>query len=228
MIDAEHVVFPVRSSDLNAFTLRFTTPAERARRFIAGDAFEPVVGPDGTTEVLLALHEYASGDWGSLNAVNLCVLARPVGWAGDDGLFMIEAPIDEPFGNEASYRAMGIPRRFGEVGVAWSDGDVEFRVVERGRSTLTVRLRRRVPPCTWVSLARHLYTYVDRVPLVVPLDIGFPTEVLDPSDVDLELGEGPLADTLRAFGLPDRQGLCTWGEGLPVAFHLPSPLTRSD
>ena len=226
-IDAEPVVFPVRSSELNAFTLGFTTPAERARPFMTGDAFEPVARPDGTTEVVLTLHEYESGDWGPLNAVDLCVLARPVGATGDDGLFLIEAPIDEPFGNEASYWAMGIPHRLGDVGVTSSGGEVEFRVVESGLRSLTARFRRIVPPSPWVSLARRLFTYVDRVPHVVPLDIGFPTETLDPADVHVELGQGPLADTLRALGFADRPSVCTWGEGLSAVFHLPSPLTAS-
>lgn len=228
MIDAQHVVFPVRSSELNAFTLGFTTPAERARPFLAGDAFEPVVRPDGTAEVVLALHEYASGDWGPLNAVDLCVLARPVGVAGDEGLFLIEAPIDEPFGNEASYWAMGIPHRVADVGVTRSGRDVEFRVVEGGQSALAVRCRRRVPPFPWVPLARRLYTYIDRIPHVVPLEIGFPTGALDPADVRIEVGAGPLADALRALGLPEQPGRCTWGEGLPAVFHLPSPVGPSD
>lgn len=228
MIDAEPVVFPVRSNDLNAFTLGFTTPAERARPLLAGTALEPVVGPDGATEILLALHEYVSGDWGPLNAVNLCVLARPTGVTGGDGLFLVEAPIDEPFGNEASYWAMGIPRRLGEVQVARSGDEVAFRVVEDGQSALAVRLRRRVPAPPWVPLARRLFTYVDRVPHVVPLDIGFPTAGLDPADVHVELGQGPLAEALRALGLPDRPDLCTWGEGLSAVFHLPSPLDPAD
>lgn len=224
MIDAEPVVFPVRSDDLNAFTLGFTTPAERAGPFLADTAFEPLVGPDGTTEILLGLHEYVSGDWGPLNAVNLGILARPIGVAGDDGLFLVEAPIDEPFGNEASYWAMGIPRRLGEVHVTRSGDEVAFRVVEDGQFALAVRLRRRSPAPPWVSLARRLFTYVERVPHVVPLDIGFPTDALDPADVHVELGQGPLAEALRALGFPDEPGLCTWGEGLSAVFHLPSPL----
>jgi hypothetical protein len=48
---------------------------------------------------------------------------------------------------------------------------------------------------------------------------------IDPAEVVVEVGEGPVADELRTLGLPDLEpSLVTWGEGLRGTFLTPRPV----
>ena len=55
------------------------------------------------------------------------------------------------------------------------------------------------------------------------MDMG--TGFVDPADVVLELGSGPVAEELARLGLPDAApDMCTWGEGLSATFLLGQPI----
>ena len=64
MIDSRCIVFPARSSGLNALTLLFRTPVEQARPFLGGGAFEFVRSDADTVDVYVSFHDFTSGDWG--------------------------------------------------------------------------------------------------------------------------------------------------------------------
>ena len=48
--------------------------------------------------------------------------------------------------------------------------------------------------------------------------------IVDPADVQLELGDSPVADELRSLGLPTTPDFATWGEGLSATFLLGRPV----
>jgi len=51
------------------------------------------------------------------------------------------------------------------------------------------------------------------------------TGVIDPAEVQIELGDSPAAKELAAMGLPRAPDMAMWGEGLSGTFDWPEPLT---
>jgi hypothetical protein len=58
------------------------------------------------------------------------------------------------------------------------------------------------------------------VPYATPLAIEMPSGMVDPDDVELTLGTGPIAEELRSLGLPKAPDFCTWGEDGCATFQL--------
>lgn len=230
MIDARHIVFPAQAPCMNAVTLMFTLPVERVAPLLAGDAYTVVESATvpGHVDLLMALHEYEQGDWGPCNTTDVCIPVRPVGTTADDevdGLFLPEALINRRFNGEVAYWSMGIARRFATIEVTRSGDRVAFEASEKGTPTFAVRFpaaEQDVPPTTYLQRA---YSYIDGEPYVVPFDIDFPEPVFDGSEVDVEVGTGRLADTLRGLGLPRRPDAYAWGTRLACTFHCPYPLS---
>jgi hypothetical protein len=50
-----------------------------------------------------------------------------------------------------------------------------------------------------------------------------PASALDAGEVVVDLGQGPLADTLRSLGWPAPVTYAGWGEGLTGRFHAGEP-----
>jgi ferredoxin len=224
MIDARSVVFPARTHELNALTLVFLTPADLVRAWVPGDDFEPAAVDDGTVVVLVALHEYLSGDWGACNTCDLCVPVRPVGTTaadGRDGLYLRDPLINRRFNGEVAYWSMGIPRRHGAIDVAHRPDGVSFLVAEGDDVTLDVTVSAPAPAPSRSLVPNRCYAYLEGVPLVAPFDVEFPEPVLDPDSVRIALGTGALARDLASLGLPRRPDAVAWGTGLDCTFHAP-------
>ncbi len=68
------------------------------------------------------------------------------------------------------------------------------------------------------------YSYVDGVPHETPLAMDLGTAMIDPDDVVIDLGEGPVADELRTLGLPKAPDFGTWGTDLTATFQLGHPI----
>lgn len=230
MIDARRIVFPVRSPSLNTLALFYRVPAAGVRPFVPGDAFAVDEKLDGTTDVLVAFHEYTCGDWGAVNLVDICLVVRPVGAPPDSlpGYLNVETPVDDPFNNEASYWSLGIRRRLGVVAAEYTASEVAFSVTEGGVGALRATAPRAPMPGEAALVAVRTYSYLDGVPCVIESEILFPPPELDPDAVRVELGEGPLADTWRALGLPLRPQTAAWGENLFMEFQAARPLDARD
>ncbi|HEY8525366.1 MAG TPA: hypothetical protein VIL48_10405 [Acidimicrobiales bacterium] len=228
MIDAQPVVFPVPVHELNTALIEFVVPVEAARRLLPGDAFELVETEPGLAQVNVAALDYRRGAWGPAAAVETMLTARPVGAPPSaTGIFLCDGPISQRFASEVASRAMGTSKRLETVEVDTTDADVRFRVSCGDERALTLRLPR-------VSGARERhrldiagYSCLDGEPYVTRLEIDMPAAAVDPADVDLSIGTGWFADTLRSLGLPRKPDRCWWGEGLTAVYHRPARLTAA-
>jgi hypothetical protein len=113
------------------------------------------------------------------------------------------------------------------IDVSHAADRVTVSVTPEGRHEVSVgmpRVPRESPP---VRIETVGYSEVEGVLQSVRVEFDVPTDMIDPHDVEIELGSGPLADTLRTLGLPRRPDLCTWGERLSAVFHqaerVPAP-----
>ena len=68
------------------------------------------------------------------------------------------------------------------------------------------------------------YSYLHGEPYETPLSLELGTGVIDPADVVVELGPGPIGDELRSLGLPKAPDFATWGTALAGTFQAARPV----
>jgi hypothetical protein len=226
-IDGREITFPMEVEAFNAATVLWSVPAGEAAALLPGDAFEVVEVAPGAAQLVLAACDYRKNPWGDYNEINLGLLARPAGAAPDVvGSFVYRMPVDQPFTCEAGNRVMGFPKTVEVIDVTYADDEVTFRLESGGVTAFSLSLPRTAPaPGDPPRIDAESYSYLDGVPHATVLSIDMGTGTVDPDDVRLELGDGPVADELRRLGLPARPDMATWGEGLSAAFQLGRPVS---
>jgi hypothetical protein len=210
----------------NAATVLWSVPSDPARSLLPGEAFEVVEVAPATAQLVVAACDYMKNPWGDYNEINLGLLARPAG-AGPEvvGSFVYRMPVDQAFTAEAGNRVMGFPKTVEDIDVTYTATEVSFRLESSGLTAFTLTLPRAEPSGAATRVDAESYSYLDGVPHATMLSIDMGTGMVDPADVRLELGEGPVADELRRLGLPTPPDLATWGEGLSATFQLGRPVS---
>ena len=223
-IQGREIRFPMEVADFDAATLMFTVPAVAARVLLPGDAFE-LVEADGAAQLVMALCDYHDNPWGDYLEINLGFLARPAGAAADVvGSFVYRMPVDQAFTCAAGNEVMGFPKTVEELSVVHADGRVTFAMTAAGVPALSVSFPE-VAGGDPVRMETGSYSYLDDVPHETPLAMDMGTGMIDPAEVIVELGSGPVADELRTLGLPRAPDLATWGTGLTATFQLGHPIS---
>lgn len=224
-IQGRPIHFPIEVKAFNAATLGFAVPAAAATALLPGDAFEVVDVGDGLAQLVVSVCDYRDNPWGDYNEVNLGFLARPAGAPADVvGSFVYRMPVDQEFTCEAGNRVMGFPKVVEVIDARYDEDEVAFRLVAGGRPALGVTLPRPRGDAPAARVETVSYSYLDGVAHATPLGIDLGPHAVDPADVTVEVGEGPIADELRSLGLPAAPGFCTWGEGLTATFDPPTPV----
>ncbi|MEZ5382366.1 MAG: acetoacetate decarboxylase family protein [Microthrixaceae bacterium] len=224
-VQDQTITFPMNVDDFNAATMGFSVPAAAARALLPGDAFEVIEIAPGVAQFIISLCDYRDNPWGDYNEVNLGFLARPVG-AGEDviGSFIYRMPVDQAFTCEAGNVVMGFPKVVTRIEADYTDDQVTFRLWDDGEPALTVSLPRVQSVSDAIRVESISYSYLDGVPHATPLAMDMSTASVDPADVHVTLGTGPIADELRTLGLPAEADFCNWGEHLTATFELGAPL----
>ncbi len=224
-IQGRAITFPMEVEELRAATLLFSVPAAAAAALLPGDAFEVVEVAPGTAQLVIAACDYVRNPWGDYDELNLGFLARPVGAPTEVvGSFVYRMPVNQAFTCEAGNRVMGFPKTVEDLTVAYTDGTVTFRLAMGGHHVLTLTLPRAAPLGPAERVAATSYSYLDGVPYGTDLSMDMGTGLVDPADVVLEIGDGPVADELRSLGLPRPPDVALWGEGLSATFLLGQPV----
>ena len=227
LIDAELVTFPVVAEELNAAVLTFTADRAAVEGCLPPDVFD-VVDHDGAVDVILALFQYVRGDWAPCNSVDVAFPVRPAGDPGARvGLYMCPTLVSQAFNSEAAYWAMGVSRAVGHITVAVDGGIVTFRAADPGHAPTTFRLARGADPSARQLWRTRAYTCIGDRAYVVPFELELPSAPLDAGSVTVDLGTGPLADRLRALGLPAEPTFAAWAESLTGRFHQGEPLATA-
>lgn len=223
-IDGRQIVFPMEVPEFHAATLLFSVPAAAAAALLPGDDFEVIEVAPGTAQFVVAACDYLRNPWGDYRELNLGFLARPTGGRGEDGSFVYRMPVDQEFTCKAGNEVMGFPKTVEVIDTTYGDDTVTFSLTMGGHPTLTLRLPRAEPAGAPTRIDAVSYSYLRGVPYATTLSMDMGTGVVDPADVVVEVGEGPVADELRSLGLPKAPDMATWGEGLSATFHLGRPV----
>lgn len=224
-IDGVPICFPMVVASMNQATLVFSVPVAAAAALLPGDTFEVAETSPGVAQLVVALCDYIDNPWGDYDEVNLGFLVHPVGHDDVVNSFVYRMPVNQSFTCRAGNEVMGFPKTVEEISVDYDDTSVAFRLVMDGHEVLHIRLPRAAggdgPPPVVETFS---YSYLDGMPHETQLAMEMGTGMIDPADVHIEIGTGPVADELRSLGLPRPPDLAMWGEGLSATFHLPQPV----
>jgi hypothetical protein len=225
-VDGREITFPMVVADFNGLTLMYTVPADAAQALLPGNAFEVLEVAPGRAQLIVAACDYVDNPWGDYNELNLGFLVRPRG-APDDvmGSFVYRMPVDQAFTCEAGNQVMGFPKTVESLTFTYTDDRVRFELACDGVTALTIEVPRPAGAVAGDVVSSVSYSYLDGRPYGTLLDMAMGTGLLDPAEVTLELGAGPVADELATLGLPTTPDLATWGEHLSATFHLGEPVT---
>lgn len=224
-IEGRTITFPMEVPVMDAATLVFSVPAAAAQALLPGDAFEVVDVGGGTAQFVLALVDYVDNPWGDYLEINLGFLARPVG-APEDliGSFVYRMPVDQAFTCKAGNEVMGFPKTVEDLSRTDADGRVTFAMHDRGELVVSVSFPAAEPSGEAGRVETVSYSYLHGEPYETPLSLELGTGVIDPADVVVELGPGPIGDELRSLGLPKAPDFATWGTALAGTFQAARPV----
>jgi hypothetical protein len=224
-IQGRTITFPMEVPSMRAATVLYSVPAPAATALLPGAAFEVVEVAPGTAQLVVAACDYVDNPWGDYDEVNLGFLARPVGAPAEVvGSFVYRMPVNQAFTCEAGNRVMGFPKTVEDLTVAYTDDAATFRLAMGGQLVLRLTIPRAAPTGDVARVDAESYSYLDGVAHATTLSIDMGTGLVDPANVELELGDSPVADELRSLGLPTAPDFATWGEGLSATFHRARPV----
>jgi hypothetical protein len=224
-IQGTPITFPMEVDRYHAATMGFSVPADVATSLLPGDAFVVTELEPGRAQLLISLCDYRENPWGDYNEVNIGFLARPADAEPDVlGSFIYRMPVDQEFTCEAGNKVMGFPKVVTRIDAEYTDERVTFRLWDDGVVALTVSVPRVESVESDERSVSSSYSYLDGVPYATPLAIDMTSGPVPADDVELVLGDGPIADELRRLGLPTAPNYCTWGENLSASFQLGQPV----
>lgn len=223
-VDGREITFPFDVTDANIATIGYTVDAKVASSLIPGDRFEVIeIGP-GAAQLVIAIADYAENPWGDYNEINLGLLARPTGQPEAMGTFLYRMPVDQEFTCKAGNAVMGFPKTVEEIAIGYQADRVDVVLTCAGTMAFEVSFPRAAAAGDAPRVDADAYSYLDGRAYATPLSMDMGTGTIDPADVDLRLGAGPIADEFRALGLPRTPDFAAWGEHLTATFDLGQPL----
>lgn len=224
-IQGRTITFPMEVSRFDNATFLYTVPVGPAQALVPGDSFRVAeVGP-GATQLVIAFCDYHENPWGDYLELNFGFLARPAG-APDDvlGSFVYRMPVDQPFTCEAGNRVMGFPKTVEQIARVDTGGRCTVTLHEAGVPSVELSFPTPATDGEAPRIDSLSYSYLDGVPYETPLSMDMGTGAIDPADVVLTLGEGPIAAGLRSLGLPATPDAASWGTDLSATFLLGRPV----
>ncbi|MDQ2649197.1 MAG: acetoacetate decarboxylase family protein [Actinomycetota bacterium] len=224
-IQGQTITFPMEVTRFDTATFLFTVPLDAAQALVPGDAFEVVaIGPD-VAQLVIAFCDYIENPWGDYLELNFGFLARPVGAADDViGSFVYRMPVDQAFTCEAGNKVMGFPKTVEQMARHDADGRCTVTLHEDGAPSVVLRFPTPAGAGDPPAIESLSYSYLDGVAYETPLTMDMGTGMIDPADVEISLGDGPIAVGLRSLGLPAVPDLATWGTDLSATFQLGRPV----
>jgi hypothetical protein len=181
-IQGRRVTFPVRITEASAACATYLVRTHRARPLVAGTGLD-LVSVAGRTPLFLVLVDYRVNDLGDYDEVGVAFLARHRGRVGP---YISQLPVTQGFTMEAGRALWGLPKWLGRAELSIVGRDATCHLTDdAGAHVLTAAIR------TLPVRARLSGVRLGRGGSVV-------------------LGAGhPMADELRALGLPRRPLLTT-------------------
>ena len=230
-IQGREVRLPVVVRDAASGAATYAVSATAARRLIPGDALELVEVWPGKALCSIAAIDYRDNDLGDYNEVSIAFFVREKGSArglpyigtvadfvrGRVATYIRHLPVDQPFTCEAGRTIWGFPKTVQRIDFSPAAERATCALYMDGAHVLTLSVprggTRRLPDSVMTT-----YSLIDGVPHKTAFSSGGEGVGFHLGGASLTLGTHPIADELRALGLPKRALMTMWMEHMRGSF----------
>ena len=239
VFEGRAVTLPVAVRDAASAAATYLVRTAAARRLLPDPALDVVELLPGRALFSIAAIEYRDNDLGDYHEVSLAFFVRerrapppaiPYLGAAVDlarnrlATWIWKLPVDQRFTCEAGRGIWGFPKTIERIDFRDGEGRRECRLVMDGRHVLTFSVvrggRRTLPDAAMVT-----YSHVDGALRRTRFVSGATGVGIHIGAAKLVLGDHPLADDLRALGLPRRALVSVWMEHAHGLFESPEPVS---
>ena len=229
-IQGQNVELPVEVRDASSGNAMYMVEAAAAQALLPGDAFRVVEAAPGQTQLLLGIIDYRDNDLGDYNEVAIIFFVYPTGGSPEQaGTFIYKLPVNQSFTCEAGCTIWGFPKTVDQIDYSYDDASATCRLEMEGQHVFTLSLPRGRPEqgaAPAQDSAGPTYTYINGVPHRTTFTTGGDTLVIPGGEkIELTLGDHPIADELRALGLPKPALMSTWNEHMRGSFGVAEKLS---
>jgi hypothetical protein len=232
--DGREITMPVVVRDASSAAATYLVSARAARALLPGRELDVVELLPGRAVLTIACIDYRDNDLGDYNEVALALFVRRraeprgVPWVGAAidlarsrlATYIHRMPVDQRFTCAAGRGIWGFPKTVEEISFEDRGGRRACRLAMDGRHVLTLttgRGGRRVLP----DVEMATYSYIDGALHRTRFVSGAEGVGVRLGGADVALGDHPVADELRALGLPRRALMTVWMEHSHARFEAP-------
>lgn len=236
-IQGRTVTLPCHVRDASSAAASFLVNAREARRLLPSPELEAVEVLPGRALLSLAAIDYRDNDLGDYDEVSIALFVREKRAGGGVPYLgpavdllrgrlptcILHLPVNQAFTCEAGCTIWGFPKTVDEISLGPAGDRQRCRWVKDGRHVLTFSVPhgggRAMPEqslATYTVLegALHRTRFVSRAE-----EVGFRA-----GGAVVELGDHPIADDLRALGLPRAALFSAWMGRMVARFEAPEKL----
>lgn len=238
LIKGRKLEFPIEVRRACSWAAQWFVPAERAQELIAHTGLEVAEAMPGKSLLALAFVRYDESDLDAYNELAVSVLVRPhdvepatsARKAAEFARRRVRAyihhlPVTQAFTLEAGRKIWGYPKTLAEIRIEHNRGASRCVMNVDGVHALTVSVRDK-GPLRLPDPAMPTYTYMDGVLRLTSWRIKRTTVYGRLGNASVVLGEGPIAEDLRALGLPKRAFMTAHVPEVKARFGAPEVLAR--
>jgi hypothetical protein len=237
-IQGREVAFPIEVRDASAAIAAFVVPSRAAERLV-GDAFAVVDFLPGRTLFMVGCIDYKDNDLGDYNEVAMNFFVHKKGSArgvpylgawiamvrGALPSYSWKMPVNQSFTRDAGAILWGFPKTVERIDFDYGrEGRFRGRLEMDGEKVFEIDMPRggnRSQPAG----SAIAYSYIDGVPHQTTFtQHASQLGVSLGRSVEITLGRHPIADALRALGLPKKPLATTWAGKMAMRFDPPTRL----
>ena len=236
-IQGRTVTLPVEVRDASTANATYLVDAHAARGFLPGEELDVVELLPGRALLSIGAIDYRDNDLGDYDEVSIAFFVRerrqPRGLPvlgpardvvrGNVATWIHRLPVNQSFTCEAGCRIWGFPKVVNDIEIRREGGRAVCDWSAEGRPVFRFSVpragRRSLPDRTLLT-----YTHIEGVPHVTAFRSGAEGVGFRMGGAEIELGSHPIADELRALGLPKRALMSAWMEHMRGRFEAPRKL----
>jgi hypothetical protein len=228
---------PVVVRDASSAAATYLVSTAAARRLLPGPELEPLELLPGRALFSVAAIDYRDNDLGDYHEVSLAFFVRERGTPhgmpylgalldfvrNRAATYIWKLPVNQSFTRDAGAGIWGFPKTVDVIDFHDLDGRRECRLVMDGRHVLTFTAlatgARTLPDMPMVTYS-YVHGRLHKTTFVAGAsEVGFAL-----GGARLALGDHPIADELRALGLPKRPLMTVWMGRQHGRFEAPVPI----
>lgn len=229
VIDGQVVTMPVEVRSARQASATFLVDHAAATRVIADSGLTPRKLPRGKALASIALIDYVDNDLGDYDELALAFAVddpsdAPPEAADALSTLIWRLPVNQEFTCAAGRQIWGFPKWVADLDVTFLPGGVQCVMRDDAGEILRVELKRGLLPMPRRDMEMMAYSCDDelvvrRTPWTTS---GVGRLTVRPGGATIELGYGhPIADELRALGLPKRALMTIFDDHMTATFGEP-------